>query len=364
MSRVESLTTGQIAINIAAAVATQATVDSSTYVSQASVGVPSGVAALDAGGRVPISQLPNATVGVDSINTRTGAVTLTATDVGLANVNNTTDAGKPVSTAQAAADSAVFTAAATDATTKANAVTTTTIGAVPTSLVTTKGDILAASGASTPVRLAVGADTQVLTADSAQASGVKWAASGGGSAVPISYIAPTGASFETLPRYALGAATYIEALTGQLLLAAVQLPAGFVVGKIGFRTAQAGLSGPTHWWFGLYDSARVQLALTADKTTTAWAANTLTTLPIATTAAGAATTFTTTYTGLYYLGIMVTDSAMPRLASSVAQGTPVIDMAPALCGISDIAQVTPPAFPRTVAALTAIASLVYATVGS
>ena len=36
---------------------------------------------------------------VDSVNGRTGAVTLTKSDVGLANVDNTSDANKPVSTA-------------------------------------------------------------------------------------------------------------------------------------------------------------------------------------------------------------------------------------------------------------------------
>ncbi len=37
--------------------------------------------------------------GVSSVNTRSGAVTLTAADVGLSNVNNTSDANKPLSTA-------------------------------------------------------------------------------------------------------------------------------------------------------------------------------------------------------------------------------------------------------------------------
>lgn len=45
---------------------------------------------------------------------------------------------------------------------------------------TTKGDILAFS--TTPARLAVGSNNQVLTADSAQATGVKWAAPTGASA--------------------------------------------------------------------------------------------------------------------------------------------------------------------------------------
>jgi hypothetical protein len=44
---------------------------------------------------------------VQSVSGRTGAVTLTASDVGLGNVNNTSDANKPVSTAQASADAAV-----------------------------------------------------------------------------------------------------------------------------------------------------------------------------------------------------------------------------------------------------------------
>jgi hypothetical protein len=40
---------------------------------------------------------------------------------------------------------------------------------------TTKGDVYAATAASTPARLAVGANDTVLTADSAEATGLKWA---------------------------------------------------------------------------------------------------------------------------------------------------------------------------------------------
>jgi hypothetical protein len=44
---------------------------------------------------------------------------------------------------------------------------------------TTKGDIYAATGASTPARLAVGTNGQILTADSTAATGVAWATPSG-----------------------------------------------------------------------------------------------------------------------------------------------------------------------------------------
>jgi hypothetical protein len=48
-------------------------------------------------------------------------------------------------------------------------------GGVQPTLFTTKGDIIAASSASNPVRLGVGTDAQILVADSTASTGLKWA---------------------------------------------------------------------------------------------------------------------------------------------------------------------------------------------
>lgn len=53
-------------------------------------------------------------------------------------------------------------------------------GKTDKSTLTTKGDIYAATAASTPARLGVGSNGQVLTADSAEATGMKWASVGAG----------------------------------------------------------------------------------------------------------------------------------------------------------------------------------------
>jgi hypothetical protein len=212
---------------------------------------------LDAAAQVKLNAVSSGAVA--SVNTRTGAVVLTNSDVGLANVDNTSDVSKPVSTLTQTALNAKYTlpgggipktdlaagvqaslttadardavklqgravdaSAPTDGqvlvystgtsswipnTASSTVVSDATAGAkgivqlagdlggtassptvpglagkVDAAVVVAKGDVLVATGSGAVSKLTVGTNDQVLTADSAQATGVKWAtpAVGGG----------------------------------------------------------------------------------------------------------------------------------------------------------------------------------------
>jgi hypothetical protein len=155
-------------------------------------------------------ELSYPTAPVLSVNGQTGAVSLAKGDVGLGNVSNLAPADLPVSTAtqtaldgKQAADSdltAIAALAPAD-----GALIRRIAGAwaaqslsglksdlaldqvsntaqIPLSVVDAKGDLLAGSAADTVVRVPVGSNGQVLTADSTETAGVKWAAPAGGGA--------------------------------------------------------------------------------------------------------------------------------------------------------------------------------------
>ena len=75
----------------------------------------------------------------------------------------------------------------------------TTPGVVQADVVDAKGDILAASAADTVIRLAVGSNTYVLTADSSEATGLKWAAPTVGTVTSVTGTAPIVSSGGTTP---------------------------------------------------------------------------------------------------------------------------------------------------------------------
>lgn len=130
------------------------------------VGTANGVASLDNGGKVPATQLPsqqnadwNAVSGVTQILNKPTIPTL----------SDATSSTKGV--VQLSGD-----LSGTADTPTVPGLT----GKLDKNIATTKGDMFVATGSATIVRLGVGSDGQVLTADSSLADGVKWATPTGG----------------------------------------------------------------------------------------------------------------------------------------------------------------------------------------
>jgi len=74
-----------------------------------------------------------------------------------------------------------------------------TPGVVQNDIVDAKGDIIAATAADAVSRLAVGTDTHVLTADSSEATGLKWVAPTAGTVTAVTGTAPIVSSGGTTP---------------------------------------------------------------------------------------------------------------------------------------------------------------------
>lgn len=185
--------------------------------------------------------------------------------------------------------------------------------------------------------------------------------SGGGGGSTSNPLAPTGVLAETFPRQgSYSGQAYNPGNNGLLILTAISLTSGVAISNLTFYGVGA-FSVPTNWWFGLYDSSRVQLATTAAQGAAAWGATTAKTLAIATTAAGAAASFTPTYTGLHYIGFSCTGTTAPTLAGDILAAS-INAAAPILQGFESTGRTTPPAFPFTAGALTAGTNMNYATV--
>lgn len=178
-----------------------------TFVFLSQVGQPNGVASLDGSGQVPVSQLGNAAGGGGVPSSRTIATTAPLAGGGDLSVNRTLSVADATAGAkgvvQLAGDLAGTAAAPTvpglagkSATGHGHAESDVTslvadlASKVAAATLTTKGDLYVATGASTVVRLPVGSNTQVLTADSAQTSGVRWAAAAGGGSVGMDQVWP------------------------------------------------------------------------------------------------------------------------------------------------------------------------------
>lgn len=129
-------------------------------------------------------------------------------------------------------------------------------GAVATDTIfDAKGDLAVGTGADTAARLPVGTDGQVLTADSAEATGTKWATNPAG---VTDHGALTGLGDDDHPQYPLAAST--ETISGTWTYSAwTQFDAGAGVaggyfevvnasGASGAWMANMGLAADTKWW--------------------------------------------------------------------------------------------------------------------
>jgi len=126
---------------------------------------------------------------------------------------------------------------------------------------------------------------------------------------------PSGVRSANLGPYDINAD--LTCLTTQVMTSvAVALQSGLLISNISFKSGATAADTPTNCFFALYDTSGALLAQSADQTTTAWAANTVRTLALAT-----AQRISTA--GVYYVGCMVKATTPPTLVghnSAIAGG--------------------------------------------
>lgn len=152
----------------------------SETIARLGVGTNGQVLTADSAQTAGVKWAAAAAAAVESVAGKTGAVTLEAADISDLGGAATLDVG--TGSGDVAAGNAPTAAVTTHV-----GLTDPHSQYVLESTLTTKGDLLAASAASTAARVAVGTDGQVLTADAASTAGVKWAdaSAGGGTTIAI-----------------------------------------------------------------------------------------------------------------------------------------------------------------------------------
>ncbi|AZM46571.1 hypothetical protein DMB38_12780 [Streptomyces sp. WAC 06738] len=102
----------------------------------------------------------------------------------------------------------------------------------------------------------------------------------------------------------------VAALTsGVMTLAALWLNDGDTVTNLSVISGATAAATPTNYWAALYSPTGALMAQSADQTSTAWSADTVKTLALA-------TPQKVTRSGVYYVGVMVAAGTVPTLVGS------------------------------------------------
>jgi hypothetical protein len=124
-------------------------------------------------------------------------------------------------------------------------VTTDDANAIQNAIVDAKGDLIGATAADTPARLAVGTDGQILTADSTAATGLKWATAGGSDFVRIATTPFTASSAVNL--------NDIFSTTYTSYMVVLNITAASGTGNLQSRLRVAGADNSTSNYYSVYD---------------------------------------------------------------------------------------------------------------
>jgi hypothetical protein len=178
--------------------------------------------------------------------------------------------------------------------------------------------------------------------------GTNWL-TGGKPAAAYDWTAPAAVVRQNISRAVTTNATLAPLVSGRLSLVGVELLAGDVVTGIRFLAGTTAAGTPTHQWFALYSGALAKLGVTANDTTTAWAASAKKELALT-------APYTITASGLYYLGICVVATTVPTLTGVALLAADAAEV-PIMTGFADTGLTTPATAPATAIALTSQTSM-------
>lgn len=163
---------------------------------------------------------------------------------------------------------------------------------------------------------------------------------------------PDGVVATTIPRTAQ-ITNQAVLVSGRLSVVRIWLEKGDIVRGIAFYSGTTLAGTPTNQWFALYSQARALLGITADDTTTAWAANTRKALNLT-------SPYTVTASGYFYLGLMVAAATPPTMLGQTSQST-VLNRPPIVQGAdgTNTGLTVPAGAPNPAAAFSASGSIMY-----